>query len=234
MVQPLLLQYYQLLPEYRADKDPTGWAKNFRKGLGKFKRTVEARYNEATLERLLHAGHPETRQAAVLALGILGTIKVNPSLAARLHDDDPTVCQLATDAMWSIWFRADTAEHNAELQRLSNLKDTDDATPQEILAGLDALIRKAPRFAEAYNQRAILLFRLGEYGRSVTDCEKALRLNPYHFGAASGMGQCFMKQRKFRAALRCYRKANRINPGLEGVKQVIASLERILGEEGKR
>jgi len=233
VVQPLLFQYYQLLPEYQADRDPTGWAKNFRKGLGRFKRAVETKYNEATLERLLHAGHSEVRQAAVLALGILGTIKVNANLATRLHDEDPTVCQLATDAMWSIWFRADAAENNAELKRLSGLKDTD-AAPQEILAGLDALIRKAPRFAEAYNQRAILLFRLGEYSRSVADCEKALRLNPYHFVAASGMGQCFMKQRKFRAALRCYRKANRINPGLEGVKQVIASLERILGEEGKR
>ena len=121
MVHPLLLQYYQLLPEYRAEKDPAGWARSFRKGLGKFKRAVVARYNEATLERLLHATNPEVRQAAVLALGIVGTIKVNPSLAARLHDDDPTVCQLATDAMWSIWFRADGAEHNAELARLAGL-----------------------------------------------------------------------------------------------------------------
>jgi hypothetical protein len=25
---------------------------------------------------------------------------------------------------------------------------------------------------------------------SITDCRRVLRLNPYHFGAASGMGLC--------------------------------------------
>ncbi len=53
-------------------------------------------------------------------------------------------------------------------------------------------------------------------------------------GAASGMGQCFMNQKKLRAALRVYRRANRLNPNLEGVREAIQSLERILGEEGRR
>jgi hypothetical protein len=48
------------------------------------------------------------------------------------------------------------------------------------------------------------------------------------------MAQCFMKQKKLRAALRSYRRANRINPRLDGVREVIESLERTLGEEGKR
>ena len=98
---------------------------------------------------------------------------------------------------------------------------------------LRRLIRKAPRFAEAYNQRAIVHFRMGDFTQSIADCEKVLRLNPYHFGAASGMAQCFMKQKKLRAALRTYRRANRINPNLDGVQQVIESLERMLGEKGE-
>jgi Tfp pilus assembly protein PilF len=83
-----------------------------------------------------------------------------------------------------------------------------------------------------YNQRAIAYFRLGDMAKALADCERVLRLNPYHFGAASGMAQCFMKQKKLRAALRMYRRANRINPNLDGVKQVIDSLERMLGEKG--
>ena len=98
----------------------------------------------------------------------------------------------------------------------------------------DALIASAPAFAEAYNQRAILNFRTGNLAKSILDCEKVLRLNPYHFGAASGMAQSFMKQRKFRAALRTYRRACRLNPNLAGVRQVIETLERKLGEEGKK
>ncbi len=143
----------------------------------------------------------------------------------------PIVSELAADALWSLWFRADSPENNQELHRLMKLPIAGDAA-REVLAGYRALVTKAPRFAEAYNQRAIAFYRLGDMAKSIADCEKALRLNPYHFGAASGMAQCFMKQKKLRAALRSYRRANRINPHLDGVKQVIDSLERMLGEKG--
>ena len=233
MRQPLIVQYYLLLPDQKNEESTEKWTRALHRGLGKFKRSVEARYNEATLERLLSHPQGDVRQSAVLALGLLGTMKVNAPLAGCLHDEDPAVCQLAADALWSIWFRADNPENNEELRRLVALKDAD-VGADEVLAGFGALIRKSPRFAEAYNQRAIVHFRRGDFGRAVADCDKALRLNPYHFGAASGMGQCFMKQKKLRAALRSYRRANRINPRLDGVKQVIESLERTLGEEGKR
>ena len=77
-----------------------------------------------------------------------------------------------------------------------------------------------------YNQRAILYFRRGEFARSVADCERALELNPYHFGAQAGMGQCFMKLRKPRAALRAFRQALQTNPTLTHLSETIETLER--------
>ena len=233
MVQPLILQYYQLLPDHNPEEESTDWPRLFRKALAKFKRSVDARYNEATLERLLYSQDPDVRQATILALGLLGSIRVNASVAKSLHDEDLTARQLAADALWAIWQRADSQENNHELQRLMQ-KVAADMNHEDILAGFEALIRKSPRFAEAYNQRAIFHFQRGDYAKSVADCEKAMRLNPYHFGAASGMGQCFMKQKKMRAALRVFRRANRINPNLDNVREAIQSLERMLGEEGKR
>jgi cytochrome c-type biogenesis protein CcmH/NrfG len=70
--------------------------------------------------------------------------------------------------------------------------------------------------------------------KSIKDCERTLKLNPQHFGAAGGMAQCFLKQRKLRAALRAFRRSCRINPNLEEVNQAIESLEKTLGEEGRR
>ena len=233
VVQPLLLQYYQLLPEHRLEDEPTDWPRLFRKALAKFRRCVEARYIESTLERLLHSHNPEVRQAAVLALGLTGSYQVNNAVAKCLRDEDPTARQLASDALWSIWQRADAAENVNELQRLMRMVASD-RNPEEVKAGFETLIRKSPRYAEAYNQRAIFHFQRGDYAKSIADCEKALRLNPCHFGAASGMGQCFMKQKKLRAALRVYRRANRINPNLDLVRETIESLERMLGEEGKK
>ncbi len=233
MVQPLILQYYQLLPEHRLEEEAGEWPRQFRKSLLRYKRAVAARYNESTLERLLHCPDAEVRQAAILALGMLGSIRINQAVAHRLHDEDPTARQLAENALWSIWFRADSAENNQELQRLMSL-GAQDGDPQEVLAGYETLIRKSPRYAEAFNQRAIYHFRNGNYAKSASDCEKVLRINPYHFGAAGGMGQCFMKQKKLRAALRVFRRAHRINPNLDGIREWIQSLERILGEEGRR
>ena len=91
----------------------------------------------------------------------------------------------------------------------------------KLLAGLDDLLARAPQFAEAYNQRAIQHFVRGEYGKAVGDCEAALRLNPFHFGAASGMGQCYMKLKKPRSALKTFRNALVINPSLDGIKETI-------------
>lgn len=233
MVQPLILQYYQLLPEHRPEEEPADWPKQFRKALAKFKRAVEARYFEGTLERLLHAQDADVRQAAILALGLMGTIRVNAPVARCLHDEDPTARQLAADALWSIWRRADKPENNQELHRLMRLV-ADDGDPEEVLAGFEKLLKNAPRFAEAFNQRAVFHYLRGDYAKAIADCEKAMRLNPFHFGAASGMGQCFMKQKKLRAALRIYRRANRINPNLDNIRETIVSLERMLGEEGKK
>ena len=233
VVQPLILQYYQLLPEHRLEDEPTDWPRLFRKALAKFRRSVEARYIESTLERLLTSQNPEVRQATILALGLTGSYQINGAVAKCLHDEDPTARQLATNALWSIWQRADVAENVNELQRLMQLV-ANDTNPEEVKAGFEALIRKSPRYAEAYNQRAIFHFQRGDYARSIADSEKALRLNPCHFGAATGMGQCFMKQKKLRAALRVYRRANRINPNIDMVRETIQSLERMLGEEGKK
>jgi tetratricopeptide (TPR) repeat protein len=231
--QPLILDFFSQLPVQPEDAEPARWADEYRRGLRKFQKSVEPRYNEATLERLLASANPDVRKAACLALGMSGTMSVNLSLGARLHDEESDVCEMAADALWSIWFRADSEENNRELQRLMRLDVTLESA-DEVLAGFQALIRRSPRFAEAYNQRAIVHYRLEEFGRSVLDCEKTLRLNPVHFGAASGMAQCFMKQRKLRAALRCYRRAFRINPRLDGVPEVIESIERMLGDQGKR
>jgi tetratricopeptide (TPR) repeat protein len=230
----LLLEYYAELPERISGEPSHAWMHRYDAGLDKFKQRVEQRYTEGTLQRLLDTGHSQTRQAAVLALGICGTMASNRPLAGMLHDDDPGVRQLATEAMWSIWFRASSPQHNEELQRLVGLAASEETDPETLQTGFDALIQQAPEFAEAYNQRGILHFRRGDYVKAIKDCDRVLKLNPQHFGAAGGLAQCYMKQRKLRAALRAYRRSFRINPNLDGVRQAIQSLEKTLGEEGKR
>src|SRR5207244_3473769 len=105
---------------------------------------------------------------------------------------------------------ADSEPNNQELQRTRQLSDNGSKQ-----AALDVLIQKAPSFAEAYNQRAILRFQLGELQKAIADCEKVLRLNPCHFGAQVGMAQCYMGLNKPKAALKAFRTAYRLNPDMD-------------------
>jgi tetratricopeptide (TPR) repeat protein len=225
----LLLEYYHDLPEPASEEDPGKFAVRMDRALKKFHERIEARYTEGTLQRLLDNPATEVRRAAALGLGLIGSMRCNESLAGRLHDDDDVVRRLAAEALWSVWFRADSDANNAELDRLTRLRD-----PDKALAGLDALIRKAPNFAEAYNQRAIRHYQAKEYEKAVADCEQVLKLNPYHFGAASGMAQSYVLLRKPKEALKAYREAYRLNPNMDGVLDAIRTLENILGEEGDK
>src|SRR5262249_44462826 len=157
-----------LLPDQPADANPAQWAETYRKALQKYQRNVEARYNEASLERLLHAASPDIRRAAVLALGLIGSMNVNLAIASRLHDEDATVRELAAAGVGSLWSRAASPENTRELQRLTRL-DVTIETADDVLAGFAALIKQSPRFAEAYNQRAIVHFRLGDFAKAVLD-----------------------------------------------------------------
>ena len=225
----LLVEYYNEIPE-PPSHDLSVWETRVRLALEKFRQKAAARYNEGTLHRLLHCTDVATRRAAVLALGMIGTMKQsNAALAVMLQDDDQGVRQFATDALWSVWFRGDTRANCQELRKLVELRDR-----RKKRAGLDALIARAPHFAEAHNQRAILHFQNEEWHKAVVDCERTLKLNPYHFGAAAGMARCHMELGKHRAALKAFRHALRINPGLDDVEEAIRALENALGEEEKR
>ena len=68
----------------------------------------------------------------------------------------------------------------------------------------------------------------GEFARAVEDCEAVLRLNPYHFGAAAGMGQSLLKMNRPRAALRAFRRALDLNPNLD-LHETVRALEEFEG-----
>ena len=229
MSTALLVEFYQQLPERREKEGNEEWKRRLRAATNSYKKHVGQRYLEGTLVRLLDSTDVVTRRAAVLALALLGTMESNEAVAARLHDEDDEVRQLASDALWKMWFRGDSEAHNLELQRLSRMRDR-----QKAAAGLDRLIAKAPGFAEAYNQRTILAYGQKQYERSIQDCERVLELNPYHFAAQVGIGQCYLQMHRHKAALKAFRNALRINPNLDDIAETVRAIEASLGDDGRR
>jgi tetratricopeptide (TPR) repeat protein len=222
---PLLVELFGRVPEFRPGDDEDLWAAGARDAVRAFRAAVRDRYTEGTLQRLLAAADgAKARQAAALALGLVGTPAAVPVVAAALHDADVTVRRFAADALWELWFRGGTDGQNERLREAAREPD-----PAKARAALDDLIRDAPAFAEAHNQRAIWYFRRGDFARAVEDCETVLRLNPHHFGAAAGLGQCLLKLNRPRAALRAFRQALAINPDLD-LHDAVRALEEF-GEE---
>lgn len=225
MTDPLILSFYRKLPQPEPLTDDDIWTAGLQEALREFRQSVVRNYSEATLSRLLSHGKSAVRQAAVLALGLAGTLESNLGVAGALRDDDPMVRRFAHDALWEIWFRGNDNNHCWALQQALQLSDH-----LEMLAALDDLIEEAPTFAEAINQRAILHFRRCEFARCVADCKNVLRLNPVHFAAAAGMGQSYLRLKKPRAALRAFETALSIYPDLTDLQDAVRTLQDVLGE----
>ena len=222
----LLVEAFDELPQPRPGDDPDLFRASVDAAVGTFRQAVRERYTEGTLCRILESHlDPIHRRAAAAALGLVGTMTCNAVIATALHDDDDAVRRTAGEAIWEVWFR-DDGDFARELRQAVGLPDV-----SERVAACDELIARRPQFAEAYNQRAVQHFVRGEYAKAVSDCEAVLRLNPFHFGAASGMGQCYLRMHKPRAALRAFKHALELNPNLTHLNDVLASLRDTLGGE---
>jgi tetratricopeptide (TPR) repeat protein len=192
----------------------------------KFISDVSQSYASGTLQRL--ARHPtrEVRRAAVLALGFLGDYDANHTLGRALLDDDRNVRTMAENGIRTLWTRAGNEAERQELAVLIRLNAAQ--LHREALDRATRLIERAPWFAEAWHQRAVAHFALGRFVEAIRDCHQALEINPYHFVAATSMGQAYLQLQNAISALDCFRRALRLNPDLEGVRVHVARLTRMV------
>lgn len=185
---------------------------------------LKTRFTHAQITSLFQAKDPDVRKVAALAFGLVGNKCCLKKLAPLLHDSDPMVNQMAEHAMWSVWFRSGTREANCELKCGSRALDRRDF--ERALAHFDKAVELDPRFAEAYNQRAIVYYLTERYECSIENCRKTVELLPCHFGAWAGMGHCHAHAGRLKEAVECYERALALNPHLEGITQAVEELKR--------
>lgn len=213
--RPLLEQFYQQYVEQQQTAT--------------FIMQVSATYLPGALERLAQYGSRTARRGAVLALGLVGGFESNAVLGEALNDADRGVRTFAENSLRSVWRRMGTGEQQQLLTaaiRANGARQFPTA-----IARSSELLEAAPWFAEAWNQRAIGYFGCGLFPESIADCHQALELNAYHFGAAAGIGGCYLQLGRPQLALESFRRALKLNPNLEGVRAQIAALERMTGKK---
>ncbi len=186
---------------------------------------------EEALKALADQGNADGRRVGAQALGETGLMRDLPQLAAALRDSDAIVRENAESSMWQVWSRSG----DPVIDRLlaTGLEQMNARQGEQAVESFSEIIRRKPEFAEGWNKRATVYYFLGEYQKSLADCDEVMKRNPYHFGALSGYGMIYMQLDQPALALEYFERALRVNPNLESTRQTIERLKTLLIQRRK-
>jgi tetratricopeptide (TPR) repeat protein len=136
------------------------------------------------------------------------------------HEENEAVG--TANEIWKIWFQYRDATVASQLQDAVKAKDAGNL--DQALEIVNKVVERAPDFAEAWNQRAIIYYNVGYYDASLKDVEATLKLEPRHFGALSGRGMCYLGLRDPDAALDAFDEALYVHPWLTTARTYAATL----------
>jgi tetratricopeptide (TPR) repeat protein len=97
---------------------------------------------------------------------------------------------------------------------------------------LDQVTTLSPNYAEGWNRRATVHFMMMNFGKSMADIDRTLRLEPRHFGALSGLAQIMKDQGNEELALDAYERVLAIYPMLRAAQSEVATISDELSGEG--
>jgi tetratricopeptide (TPR) repeat protein len=128
--------------------------------------------------------------------------------------------------IWNAWNASGSDSIDLLMNRIG--KAMNESNNNVALDLLDQVITLAPDFAEGWNRRATLHFAMKEYGRSLSDIERVLTLEPRHYGALSGLALILQTLGQDRKALDTWYKVLEIYPANEQAQNGVIKLEEKL------
>lgn len=180
------------------------------------------------LQRLTHGDAGKRREAAE-RLGEVGVMSDAKALVEELRDADEDARAAAEEALWKIWARS--GDEKVDVLYRRGLGEMATGRMKASIDTFTAIIGMRPAFAEAWNKRATAYFMVGEYQKSLADCDEVMKRNPYHFGALAGYFQIYVQLEKYERALGYGYRALEVNPNMDGVRQGIEAIEQMLGRK---
>lgn len=132
--------------------------------------------------------------------------------------------------IWSEWFQSGSA--SIDLMMLWSQKAMDNQKFDVALDFLDQVVTLQPGYAEGWNRRATVHFMMKNYGKSMSDIDRTLQLEPRHFGALSGLAQIMALTGHKQSALEAWQKVLAIYPMMRSAQDQVATLSEELAGEG--
>ncbi|HET8578971.1 MAG TPA: tetratricopeptide repeat protein [Methylomirabilota bacterium] len=170
----------------------------------------------------------EARRSAAAWLGELGSMADAPALLAALRDADDGVRALAEHSLWQVWSRSGDAAVDSLFE--IGVEQAQRGEGPAAIETFSQVIQRKPDFAEGWNKRATVYFLMGEYEKSLKDCDEVMKRNPFHFGALAGYGQIYLQLDEPERALEYFQRALMVNPNLTAVEAAVGQLKQILIE----
>ncbi|MCR8723410.1 tetratricopeptide repeat protein [Frigidibacter sp. ROC022] len=142
----------------------------------------------------------------------------------------PSVNSEAVESqIWEEWSKSGSPSMDLLLQRgRAAMEEQDWASA---IGFFTALTDHAPDFAEGWNARATAYYNSGLYGPALADIRTALRLNPRHFGALSGLALILEDLGHPEDAIEVWHKVQELTPYRPAVKEAIERLDKELTGE---
>jgi tetratricopeptide (TPR) repeat protein len=192
---------------------------------------ADALTREEALGGLANRADAEARRRSAAWLGEHGTMGDLKQLAGALRDRDPGVRAAAENAMWEVWGRSGDDETDRLLA--FGIEQMNARAGEAAVETFTKVIVRRPQFAEGWNKRATMYYLLGQFEKSLADCDEVMKRNPYHFGALSGYGMIYLQIDRPEQALAYFERALAVNPNLERVRETVDALRQTLLQRRK-
>ena len=132
--------------------------------------------------------------------------------------------------IWKIWStHPSNKELTVKLEEGSSLVRVNEFS--KAIEIFTEVIDKDPKWAEAWNKRATVLYLMGDYQASQNDINKVLSLEKRHFGALAGQGLVNIKLKNYEKAIKSYKQALEIHPYMKSPEIMIQQIEELIKEE---
>jgi len=132
--------------------------------------------------------------------------------------------------IWNEWFQSGSA--SIDLMMQWSQKAIENQKFDVALDFLDQVVILQPTYAEGWNRRATVHYMMKNFGKSMSDIDHTLRLEPRHFGALSGLAQIMAATGHKQSALEAWQKVLGIYPMMRSAQDQVATLSEELAGEG--
>ena len=148
----------------------------------------------------------------------------------ELKINNATLTYDVEQKIWEIWStHPNDQELTKRLEEGSNLVRNKQLS--KAINIFTEVIDLDPKWAEAWNKRATVLYMIGDYKASQNDIDMVLELEKRHFGALAGQGLVNIKLENYEKAIESYEKAQEIYPAMQSPQIMIKQIEELIKQQ---